>query len=143
MSIFYNKKEEDYKWGWVALASGGLIILITAALMIISPIYGVWSSKKAGEAELAKAKYAEYTARIKAKAKEEAAGYLAQAEIERAKGVALSVEIVGTALNKNPGYLTYKWIQNISKDKNDQVIYVPSKGGLPILEAGRLLNKTK
>ena len=141
MSIFYNKKEEEYNWGAIVLACAGIIVFITAVIMAISPIYNVWSSKKSGEAKLAKAKYAEYTARIKAKAKEEAAKYLAQAEIERAKGVARSVEIVGTALNKNPGYLTYKWIQNISKDKNDQVIYVPSKGGLPILEAGRLINK--
>lgn len=141
MSIFYNKKEEEYNWGAIVFTCIGIIVFITAVIMAVNPVYNVWSSKKAGEAKLAKAKYAEYTARIKAKAKEEAAKYLAQAEIERAKGVARSVEIVGTALNKNPGYLTYKWIQNISKDKNDQVIYVPSKGGLPILEAGRLSDK--
>ena len=144
MSIFYNKKEEEYKWGVIAAVSFGVIIFVSAAIMAVSPIYNVWSSKKAGEAKLAKAKYAEYTAKIRARAKEEASKYLAQAEIERAKGVAKSVRIVGQALNDNPGYLRYKWIQNLSKNKDNQVIYMPANSGIPFFnESGRAVKKIK
>ena len=131
MNIFYDKKEEDYRWAAIVLACVGVIILITVATMAIIPVYNVWSSKKSGEAKLAKAKYAEYTAKIKAKAKFEAAEYLAKAEVERAVGIAKSIKIVGDALNNNPGYLDYRWLQNLKETKN-QVIYVPERRNNPL-----------
>ncbi len=111
----------------VVIAIAGII----AGGMYILPVYGVWHSKKSGEATLAKAKYAEYTTRVKAEAKYEAAKYLAQAEVERAQGVAKSIKIVGDALNDNPGYLDYRWLQNLKETKN-QVIYVPERANNPL-----------
>jgi regulator of protease activity HflC (stomatin/prohibitin superfamily) len=144
MSIFYNRKNDEYKFGIIGITIFLAVVVIVAIGMAIFPMYSVWSSKKAGEAKLAKAKYAEYTAKIKAKAKMEAADYLAQAEVARAKGVAKSVRIVGQALNENPGYLDYRYIQNLKNNKNNQVIYLPSKNGIPIFrmdEAGRGVKK--
>jgi hypothetical protein len=131
MSLFYNEKKEDKRWEIIIPAIILIIIIITAIGMYTMPIYGVWSSKKAGEAKLAKAKYAEYTAKIRARAKKEAAIYLAQAEVERAIGIAKSIKIVGDALNDNPGYLNYRWLQVLKTTKN-QIVYVPEKKNTPL-----------
>jgi predicted negative regulator of RcsB-dependent stress response len=131
MSIFYNEKTENVKIPTIVSAIILFIIFVVAIIMYIVPIYGVWSSKMSGEAKLAKAKYAEYTAKVRARAKKEAATYLAQAEVERAVGIAKSIKIVGDALNKNPGYLDYKWLQNLKNTKN-QVIYVPERNNNPL-----------
>jgi regulator of protease activity HflC (stomatin/prohibitin superfamily) len=74
-----------------------------------------------------------------AKAKMESAELLAQAEITRAKGVAAANEIIGKSLSNNEAYLRYLWIQNLENTKNNQIIYVPTEAGLPILESTRLM----
>jgi hypothetical protein len=71
-----------------------------------------------------------------AKSKQEAAKYLAQVEIERAKGVAEANKIIGDSLKGNDGYLRYLWIQGLQAQSNT-TIYVPTEAGLPILEAAR------
>ena len=108
-----------------------IIIFVIGLIFYIYPGYNVYSSKMGGEAILKKAQYAEYSARIKAKAKFEAAKYLAEAEVERAQGIAKSIKIVGNALNDNPGYLDYRWLQNLKETKN-QVIYVPERNNNPL-----------
>jgi len=61
---------------------------------------------------------------------------LADAEIERARGVAGANKIIGESLKNNDAYLRYLWIQGL-QDKDNNVIYVPTEAGLPILEAGK------
>lgn len=70
-----------------------------------------------------------------AKAKAEAAKALAQVEIERAKGVAEANRIIGDSLRGNEGYLRYLWIDKLHQ--GNQVIYIPTEAGLPLLEAGK------
>lgn len=77
-----------------------------------------------------------------AKAKKESAIYEAQAEIERAKGVAEANQIIGRSLKGNHEYLMYLYIQTMENTHN-QVIYVPTEGSLPILEAGRFSRSIK
>lgn len=89
------------------------------------PQYRVYNRSMRGNAELQEA---EYTRRI--------ATLDAQAEIERAKGVARANEIIGSSLRGNDEYLRYLWITNLDSG-TDQVIYIPTEAGLPILEAGR------
>ena len=72
----------------------------------------------------------------KAKAKKEAAVFEAEAEVERAKGVAQANKIIGESLNENENYLRYLWIQSLN-DGNAETIYVPTEANLPILEADR------
>lgn len=64
---------------------------------------------------------------------EKAKGF-ALAEVERAKGVAEANKIIGEGLKGNEDYLRYLFIQT---QKGQQVIYVPTEAGLPILEAGK------
>jgi len=57
----------------------------------------------------------------------------AQAEIERAKGVAEANKIIGASLQGNEGYLHYLWIMSL-QDANSERIYIPTEAGLPIFE---------
>ena len=100
-------------------------------------LYSVWSHRKEGEAELAKAESNRQIKTLEAKALMESSKFLADAEILRAKGVAEANRIIGDSLKGNESYLRYLWIQNLSEGKN-QVIYVPTESNLPILEANRL-----
>jgi len=101
------------------------------------PQYNVYEQRQAGEAEYQKAESNRKIAILEAEAKLQAASSLAQAEIERAKGVAEANKIIGESLKDNESYLRYLWINEL-KDPNQTVIYVPTEANLPVLEAGRL-----
>lgn len=113
-----------------------LFILIGGG-MVGCPSYNVYQQRMAGEAQLAHATYSKQVAVQEAIAKQEAATHLAQAEVERAKGVAQANKIIGDSLKGNEDYLRYLWIVGLENGKNE-VIYVPTEANLPILEASRL-----
>lgn len=100
------------------------------------PYYNVWQQDLAGKAALARATQDRQIAVLEALAKKEAASNLADAEIERAKGVAKANQIIGDSLRNNEEYLRYLWIDGLQQNKS-QVIYVPTEANLPILEAGK------
>lgn len=58
----------------------------------------------------------------------------AQAEIERAKGVAEANRIIGESLKGNSEYLRYLQIDAIRNSQGDK-IYIPTEAGIPIIEA--------
>lgn len=116
------------------------VILVISLIWGISAgvsIYSVWAKMKEGQAELAQAEANRQIKIYEAKAIEESAKHLAQAEIERAKGVAEANKIIGDSLTGNESYLRYLWISSLSSDKTKEVIYVPTEANLPILEAGK------
>ncbi|WP_144097209.1 membrane protease subunit [Croceicoccus sediminis] len=96
----------------------------------------VWNAETAGEAELAQASQNRKIAVLEAQAALDSAKLKAAAEIERAKGLAEANRIVADSLGGPEGYLRYLYIQNLEQSRG-QIIYVPTEGGLPILEAGR------
>ena len=102
------------------------------------PQYNVWSSSLGGKAELAHADYSRQVATVEAHAKMESAKMLAQAEVERAKGVAEANKIIGESLHGNEAYLRYLWIMSLEGQQHATIVYVPTEANLPILEAGRL-----
>lgn len=113
-----------------------VIIFATGVAMWGIPRFGVYSKRLRGIAALAEAQAeAEVTVR-NARAERDAAVLLAEAEVNRAEGVAKATEIVGTALHGNEGYLRYLWIERLN-EQNVQVIYIPTEAGLPLLEAGK------
>lgn len=101
------------------------------------PRYKVYEQDLEGQAELARATANRKIAIQEAEAKKEAATSLAQAEIERAKGVAKANEIIGESLKSNEAYLRWLWIEGL-KTNDQQVVYIPTEAGLPILETNRL-----
>ena len=110
-------------------------VLVIAFFMFAIPTYTVWSQEMSGRAEFAKA---EQNRRIKieeAKANLEAEKLNAQAEIERAKGMAEAIKIENGSLT--PEYIQYLWVRQQSNLGDKTVIYIPTETNLPILEAGR------
>ena len=103
----------------------------------VYPPYYAWQQEWEGKAELAKADYSKQVTVQEAKAKEDAAVHLANAEIARAKGVAQANEIIGNSLKDNEAYLRWLYIEGMKEKTGQEVIYVPTEAGLPILEAGR------
>lgn len=104
--------------------------------LIGCPQYTIWQQEQAGKAELARATSNRKIKTLEAEALKDSAKLLADAEIERAKGVAEANQIIGSSLRGNEAYLRYLWIQGL-QDKNNNTIYVPTEAGLPILEAGK------
>lgn len=111
------------------------VLLILLLCLWAFPQYSVWQQGMSGKAELAKAEANRQILIKEAEAQKASATLLAEAEIERAKGVAAANEIIGGSLNDNEAYLHYLWIQGLADAGN--VIYVPTEANLPILEAGR------
>lgn len=127
------KKETitSIKWGSIAVL---LVCLITAGLMFGCPRYEVWQQEMSGKAEYAKAEQNRKIKIEEAKANLEAEKLNAQAEIERAKGAAEAIKIEDG--NLTPTYIQYLWVRQQSNLNDKTVIYIPTEGNLPILEAG-------
>ena len=116
----------------VALA--GISLLCLTVLLVGGPQYNVWRKSLAGKAELQKAEYTRQVAVLEAQAKMDSASKLADAEIERAKGVAEANRIIGDSLKDNPRYLQYLYITGLQEgsEKGNRTIYVPTEGGMPV-----------
>ncbi len=121
----------------MVLFFGLLIVGIILSTMFGLPIYKVWSSSKAGEAELAQAEYNRQIIVRTAQAKKDSSQLEADAEVIRASGVAKANEIVAQGLGGPEGYLRYLYIHMLSEQQEKQIIYIPTEAGLPILEAGK------
>ena len=128
-----SSKETIIVIGFVVL----LVIGIILGFMFGIPVYKVWSSSKAGEAELAQAEYNRQIIVRTAQAKKDSSQLEADAEVIRAGGVAKANEIVANGLGGPEGYLRYLYIHMLSEQQDKQIIYIPTEAGLPILEAGK------
>lgn len=113
-------------------------VVLTASGMYGCPVYNVWRAGLAGQAELARADQNREIAVREARAKLESAKLLADAEVERAKGVARANEVVANGLKGHEEYLRYLWIDKLAASGVREVIYVPTEANMPILEAGRI-----
>jgi hypothetical protein len=114
----------------------GSIGVLVGSWCYFAPKYRVYSATMDGEAEYAQAEQNRRITVLEAESKLEAAKSLADAEVERAKGVAQANAIIGESLKNNESYLRWLWIENLDKG-NNSVIYIPTEAGLPILEAGK------
>lgn len=112
------------------------ILLIIVVSMACLPKYRVYKQNLAGQATLREAEWTKKITIESAKAKKDSATLLAQAEVERAKGVAEANKIIGDSLKDNEGYLQYLWIDSLTETSN-RIIYVPTEANIPIMEAGR------
>jgi regulator of protease activity HflC (stomatin/prohibitin superfamily) len=110
------------------------VIGLIAFYLIGGPQYNVWQQSLNGKAELQKAEYTRQVAVLEAQAKMDSASKLAEAEVERAKGVAEANRIIGDSLKDNPRYLQYLYITGLQEgsEKGNRTIYVPTEGGLPV-----------
>lgn len=121
---------------WIALGVVSAVAIGLVAMWYL-PQYFVYQQGLKGEAELARAQQNRQIKIQEAMAMKESAKMLAEAEVERAKGVAEANKIIGDSLKGNEAYLRYLWIQGLQQGATPQVVYVPTEAGLPILEAGK------
>lgn len=118
-----------------------LSLAVVGALTIILwglPQLGVYNRTLAGKAALMEAESTRQVRVLEARAKMDAASLEANAEIERAKGVAEANRIIGDSLKDNPRYLQYLYIVGLQEgsEKGNRTIYVPTEGGLPVPTLG-------
>lgn len=110
-----------------------------SALMFGLPVYNVWQQEMAGKAEMAKAEQNRRILVEEAKAKLEAEKLNAQAEIERARGMAEAMRVENGTLNET--YNQYLFIRTLEKlaDKGSlpQIIYLPSEGMIPVMDLNK------
>lgn len=123
-----------------------ILVGILVAIVVLSfwawPKYRVYSKQLKGKAALMEAEWSKKIAIEEAKALRDSSTLKAEAEIERAKGVAEANRIIGDSLKGNDAYLRYLWIQGL-QDGSSEVIYVPTEANLPILEATRRIENKK
>lgn len=133
---------------WIVLGTLVFVALIGLSMWGM-PRYSIWSREMNGRAQLAEAEWSKKIAVEEARAKNDSATLeaesrikqetaKAEAEVIRARGVAEANRIIADSLQGNESYLRYLWIDKLSDNQN--VIYVPTEAGLPLLEAGRIGN---
>lgn len=110
------------------------VIALIVILMITLPLYNVWRKEQNGKAELSRAEYSKQVQLEEAKANLASERLNAQAEVVRAEGAAKSIAIENGKLTDR--YIQYLWVRK-ADFKKGTVIYVPTEGNLPILEAGK------
>ena len=137
----------------VALTWGiglGILALSVAFIMALVALYQplrvymaetytktiVLEKEALGKAMLLQARNERQVAIETAKAKKESSNYEADAEVIRAGGVAKANKIIGSSLKDNDAYLRYLWVNQLNENKQN-VIYIPTEAGMPILEAGK------
>ena len=113
-----------------------VIAIITIIILMFGlPKYNVWQQEMAGKAEMAKAEQNRKILVEEAKARLEAEKLNAQAEIERARGMAEAMRIENGTLNET--YNQYLFIRTLEKlaDKGNlpQIIYIPTTGMVPVM----------
>lgn len=118
----------------IVLSIFGILIFFLFGYPLLKP----WWSSQEGKAQLAEAEQNRQIAILEAQAKLDSSKKLAEAEIERAKGVAEANKIISNSITTN--YLKYKFIEGLN-DGSTEVIYVPTEANLPILEATREVSK--
>ena len=112
---------------------GTAIVMLVSGYMFGMPYYRVWSQEMRGKAALAEAEQDRQIMIEEAKANLEAQRLNAQAEVERAKGMAEAIEIEAGKLTAD--YIKYLWVRNMEENDNLEKIYIPTEANLPILEA--------
>lgn len=127
------------------------VVVVIVVLMFGIPRYKVWQQEMAGKAEMAKAEQNRRILVEEAKARLEAEKLNAQAEIERARGMAEAMKVENGTLNET--YNQYLFIRTLEKiaDKGSlpQIIYLPSNGLVPVMDlkqppppaAGPIINR--
>ena len=116
---------------------GGLACLLFFLWLLIGyPVWNVWSSRKAGEAELQEAMNYQKIQIAEAQSRLDAAEINKKAAIIEAQAVAAQVKEIGIQLTQHDLYLRWQWIK-MMEDREGETIYVPTEANIPILEATR------
>ena len=130
---------EEKNFALVLLTIGISVAILIAISMYYLPKYGVYRQNLKGQANLKQQEYEKQIIVEQARAELESAGLLADAEIERARGVAEANNIIGDSLsNGGDKYLQYLAIdaqKKMADSPNNTIIYVPSgNNAIPLVQ---------
>jgi regulator of protease activity HflC (stomatin/prohibitin superfamily) len=130
--------------------AGGLILFSVAALLAAGTLftigwgwarYRLWKAEYTGKTLEIEKRYEGMAILAQAENAKKARIATAQAEFEAAQLTADAIEIVGLAAKKFPEYRQQEFYlslgEALSDGKIQQIIYLPTKAGLPITEAGK------
>lgn len=120
---------------------GGVFAVLMIWMLWGYPHWRVWASHQAGLADLQKAKNEQQIQVAKGQGRLDAAVLNKQAAIIEAEAVAAQIETIGSQLTTHDLYLRWQWIKMMEDhhgENEETIIYVPTEGNLPILEATRL-----
>ena len=109
--------------------------------LFIGPIYSVWASRKAGEADYARAINEQNIQIAQAESRLKAAEKNKDASIIEAEAVSESIRIIGDTVSSNELYLRWQWLEAL-RHRHGDTIYVATEANMPIMEAGRTVNKS-
>ena len=122
---------ENDNLGWKVFGLICLMLIFIIACMFAYPLYNVWQQGLSGKAALERAEQTRKVLIVQA-----------QAEKEAAKERAEAIKIVGQAAKDYPEYRLQEFIgafgEALHQGKISQIIYVPTEGNIPIVEATRL-----
>lgn len=114
------------------------VVVFIGTLMAGIPQYNVYKKDLAGKAILREATYTRQIAIEEAKAAKDSALLNKETEIIKAEAIAEANRIINESLTTE--YLQYKFIETLNSD-TVQTIYVPTESNMPLMEAGRSVNK--
>ena len=109
---------------WAAAGITAVVVAIVIAFGLISPQLRLYKANTEKQAVIAEAR-----------AKADSAGFLKDAEITRAEGVAEANRIIANSITDE--YTRWLYVDQLD-EIDGQIIYVPTEAGIPILEAQRL-----
>ena len=116
------------------LAGFLLLLVFIGSAMYLIPVYKVWQQGLEGQAVLAKAEQARRVLVTQA-----------QAELEAAHARAEATRVVGQAAKEFPEYRLQEFVgafaYALEHGNINQLVYVPTDGMIPVLEASRMQHK--
>lgn len=127
-------RDSEIGEGLALLLLGTVAVGVIAGGIWLLPQVNIYYRSSGGRAALMEAESTRQVKVLESKAKKDAAVYEAEAEIERAKGVAEANKIIGDSLKDNPRYLQYLYITGLQEgsEKGNRTILVPTEGGMPV-----------
>lgn len=128
-----DREDREAIWYFISRI-GGTALFLTVALLAGCPQYAVYKARLEGEAIHKKADGAR-----------QALVAQAQAELDAAQKRADAIKILGQSAKDYPEYRQQEFIgafaHALHEGKIAQLIYVPTEGMMPIMEAGRVIKK--
>ena len=122
----------------MAIISIVFVLVLVVVVMAAVPLYNVWQKELSGKAKLREAEWSRQIKVEEAAAEKESAKLLKEAEVERARGVAESMNIISEELEKNDNYLQYLAIQaqiKMAESPNHTTVYIPvGANGIPLIK---------
>lgn len=136
-----NQDQRETFTGGAMLTVGVIVALVLIFGVLIGGIavykkFSIWSKEQTGRAALAEAIFSKQVKVEEARARKESAKLDAEAEFIRAEGAAKSISTEASTIT--PDYVRYLWVRQQDNLNDKTVVYIPTEGGLPILEANRL-----